>query len=121
MCMNAFCSGNSNAQGGTSEGNQLTIYNSGTSAFTEMWTAIKKAKHRIDLETYILKPDTVGLQMLSCLTDAAKRGCKYVPSSNLLFLRKITLCSVTVLYDALGSLDINEEVLAPLKEAGGRA
>lgn len=42
-----------------------------------MWTAIKNAKHRVDLETYILVPDEVGLQTLSCLTDAAKRGCRF--------------------------------------------
>ena len=65
-------------QGGTSEGNKVILHNSGTSAFSEMWNAINHAKHRVDMETYILVPDAVGLKTLECLTEAAKRGCKYV-------------------------------------------
>lgn len=65
-------------QGGTSEGNKVILHNSGTSAFSEMWNAINRAKHRVDMETYILVPDAVGLKTLECLTEAAKRGCKYV-------------------------------------------
>lgn len=74
-------------QGGTSEANKVILHNSGTSAFTEMWNAINNAKHRVDLETYILVPDAIGLKMLECLTEAAKRGCKYAQMHAVLLRR----------------------------------
>jgi phosphatidylserine/phosphatidylglycerophosphate/cardiolipin synthase-like enzyme len=41
-----------------------------------MWTAIQNAKETVWLETFILKPDTVGLRTIKELTDAAKRGVR---------------------------------------------
>jgi phosphatidylserine/phosphatidylglycerophosphate/cardiolipin synthase-like enzyme len=41
-----------------------------------MWKEIQNAKERVWMETFILKPDTVGLRTLDELRKAAERGCK---------------------------------------------
>lgn len=41
-----------------------------------MWDAMKEAKHRIWIETYILKLDQVGKRTIQELVDAANRGVK---------------------------------------------
>jgi hypothetical protein len=45
-----------------------------------MWSAIQHAKQTVWLETYILKPDAIGLRTIKELTDAAKRGVRYLLS-----------------------------------------
>lgn len=43
-----------------------------------MWDAMREAKYRIWMETYILKLDDIGKRTIQELIDAAKRGVKYV-------------------------------------------
>jgi cardiolipin synthase len=82
-------------------GNRLTVYTNGSDAFSAMWKEIQNAKERVWMETFILKPDTVGLRTLDELRKAAERGCK-----------------VTLIYDHYGSLLIRNKHIKALKEAG---
>lgn len=87
--------------GGTSTGNNLTLYNNGSDAFTDMWNSIDNAKEKVWMETYILEPDTVGQKTLHRLTEAAKRGC-----------------DVRLIYDYVGSRKITNAHLWPLRSWG---
>jgi cardiolipin synthase len=90
--------------GGCATGNRLQLYESGDEVWREMWRAIRGARERVWLETYILEPDKIGVRTLAELANAAGRGCE-----------------VVLLYDALGSLRVNDALLAPLRAAGGSA
>ena len=90
--------------GGTSDGNQLTLFVNGDDAFHAMLAAIEHARTAIWLETYIFEPDALGLRVLAALTAAAARGV-----------------SVVLLVDAVGSGNLDDEHLAPLEQEGGRA
>jgi len=90
--------------GGCATGNRLQLFSSGDEVWWEMWTAMRAARERVWLETYILEPDRVGTRTLAELANAAGRGCE-----------------VVLLYDSLGSYRINDAMLAPLRAAGARA
>lgn len=84
--------------GYASEGNYVEIYSDGNIAFQQMFDAIDSAHTRILFETFIWRPDTIGLLMIDKLTAAAQRGCE-----------------VIVLYDGAGSLALKDDThLAPL-------
>jgi cardiolipin synthase len=88
--------------GGASPGNLVHFYSDGDALFERLWGAMDKARRRIWCETYILEPDRVGRRTIAALTAAAERGCK-----------------VILLYDYLGSPRATDELLAPLRAAGG--
>lgn len=87
--------------GGTSDGNDVTLYFDGDAAYDAMLGAIAGAQHRVWLETYIFEPDRAGHAFLDALTEAARRGV-----------------DVVLLYDVVGSPHLTEEHLRPLREAG---
>lgn len=87
--------------GGTSDGNDVTLYFDGDSAYDAMLGAIAHARHRVWLETYIFEPDRAGRAFLDALIDAARRGV-----------------DVVLLYDVVGSPRLTEEILQPLRDAG---
>ena len=64
--------------GGSSLGNDITIYHKGDDAFENMWDAIRNAKRRVYAETYIIEEDTKGKEFLYLLKDAAQRGCEVI-------------------------------------------
>lgn len=66
-----------------------------------MWEAIRTAKHRVWITTYILKPDAVGLKFIEELTNAAKRGVQ-----------------VAFIYDHFGSFGFSESHFEELRAAG---
>eukprot|EP01117_Protostelium_nocturnum_P004501 TRINITY_DN1623_c0_g1_i2.p1 TRINITY_DN1623_c0_g1~~TRINITY_DN1623_c0_g1_i2.p1 ORF type:complete len:381 (-),score=46.41 TRINITY_DN1623_c0_g1_i2:93-1235(-) len=66
-----------------------------------MWKAIKQAKKKVWLETYILEPDTVGKATMNLLIEAKNRGC-----------------DVKVLYDDLGSVHLKRKHIKAMKKAG---
>ncbi|MEN9799788.1 MAG: hypothetical protein RL653_3485 [Pseudomonadota bacterium] len=68
-------------------GNRVALLRDGLDAFPEMLSAIRAARSRVRLETYIFSDDAVGRAFSQALGDAAARGVR-----------------VTVLYDAVGSL-----------------
>ncbi|QGG41935.1 phospholipase D-like domain-containing protein [Aeromicrobium yanjiei] len=57
-----------------SDGSVATTYTYGEVLFDDMLAAIEGAKHRILLETYIIKGDAVGQRFKQALIDAAYRG-----------------------------------------------
>ena len=64
---------------------------------------IKKARHTIDLQSFIWRDDEVGAEFLALLIEAVKRGV-----------------TVRVLIDELGSLWLKESYFRPFIDAGGR-
>ena len=72
--------------GGSSEGNQVTPFCDGDSAYDAMLAAIHAGTHRVWLETYIVEPDRAGRAFIAALLAAKERGC-----------------DVIVLYDVVGS------------------
>lgn len=90
--------------GRASSGNRLELYSQGDAAYFAMWRAIRAARRRVWLETYILAADGVGRGTLRLLARAARRGCE------------VCLC-----YDAVGSYGFDAEELKELLAAGGRA
>ncbi len=85
-----------------SEGNRLTLYTTGKDGLDAMLAAIAGARRRVHLETYILHSDATGRAFLAELTRKAAAGLE-----------------VRVLYDAFGSLGLDELALDPLRAAGG--
>jgi cardiolipin synthase len=67
-----------------------------------MLSAIEAARRRIHLESYIVRSDTTGRRFLAALTAKARAGV-----------------AVRLLYDAVGSLSLDPDDLAPLQAAGG--
>jgi cardiolipin synthase A/B len=78
---------------------QLLI--NGAATYAALETAFVAAQHHIHLEYYIFEPDTSGTQLRDALVVAAKRGVK-----------------VRLLLDRLGSKNIQDDFLAPLRAAG---
>ena len=70
-------------------------------AFPEMLAAIDQARHRVELETYILRDDRVGQAFGQALIRAASRGLR-----------------VRLLYDWLGSFALTARFLGELVQAG---
>lgn len=56
----------------------MQIFHDGDVAFESMFAAIKQAKSRVYLETYILKADRVGGTIIQLLAEAASRGCQVI-------------------------------------------
>lgn len=85
-------------------GNLLQLFTDGDEAFEAAFDAMRTARHRVWLETYIFEPDEVGNMARDALAEAAERGC-----------------SVILLFDRWGSPKIDEEYVRSIIEAGGRA
>jgi cardiolipin synthase len=85
------------------QGNDVTIYHDGVTAFPAMLKAMEAARHHIHLEYFILQPDLTGTSILELLAKKAKQGVE-----------------VRLLYDAMGSHRLPRRMLKPLGTAGGR-
>jgi len=55
-------------------GNDVTVYTYGEDLYRDMLAAIKGARSRVLLETYLWKSDRVGEEFRAALNDAAARG-----------------------------------------------
>ena len=82
-------------------GHGLTLLRSGEETFPAMLDAIRGARKRVLLETYILRSDAVGEEFSRALCERARSGvtCK-------------------VIYDSLGSFGISTAFLQELRAAG---
>lgn len=89
--------------GEVSSGNRVEVLDDGDRAFERMWEAIAAARARIAMDTYILCDDRVGRRTLDELVAAARRGVQ-----------------VLLVYDAIGSAELDGAFCDPLREAGGR-
>ncbi|MDF1562675.1 MAG: phospholipase D-like domain-containing protein [Deltaproteobacteria bacterium] len=82
-------------------GNLTQVYFEGGACFDAMAEAIAAAREYVYLETYILRADTTGWRIADALAERAREGLK-----------------VALLYDAFGSLGLDDALLAELRGAG---
>jgi len=89
--------------GAVSRGNRVRVMADGDRVFHSMWRAIEDARWEILMTTYTLSPDSVGRRTLQLLSQAARRGCR-----------------VTLVFDAIGSHELESDDLFELRESGAR-
>ena len=77
------------------------MFSRGAQGLEAMLDAIRAARHRVHLETYLLRADATGRRFLEALEERARSGVR-----------------VRLLYDALGSRGLADAALDPLREAG---
>lgn len=81
--------------------NQLTPLRDGGETYPAMLAAIRGAQKSINLETYILKADSIGQRFADALIERAAAGV-----------------TIRVIFDAFGSYGISSSYLARLRDAG---
>jgi len=82
-------------------GNTITTLVNGTQIFPAMLGAIRSARHSIDFESYWFEDGQVGSEFIEALAERARAGVK-----------------VSVIFDALGTMDMGGANLAQLRAAG---
>ncbi len=84
--------------------NEVTLCKDGVEAYKNIIKMLKNAKESIYITTYILKKDETTKNIVEILIKKAKEGVE-----------------VKLLIDSIGSfkLELNPDILKPLKEAGG--
>lgn len=83
------------------DGNAVQLFDSGAEGLASMLDAIRGAQSRIALETYILRPDRTGTEFRDALAEQARRRL-----------------AVRLLYDAFGSMHLDQGWIEPLRRAG---
>lgn len=86
-----------------SGGNKLELLEESEATDEALAKAIRNAKHHVNLEYYIFKPDHKGVFFRDLLVEAAKRGVE-----------------CRVLLDAIGSFWLTPAFVSPLKSAGAK-
>ena len=89
-------------QGEPTFASAVKLLDDGDATMQALEEKILETKHHVHLEYYIWEPDRVGMHFRDLLTAAAARGVE-----------------VRLLYDAMGSPNVNKEFWRPLREAGG--
>jgi cardiolipin synthase A/B len=82
--------------------NEIVIFNDGHQKFNSLFRDIKSARKEINIQYYIIQPDTLGKKLRDELTKKAKEGVK-----------------VRLLYDEVGSKRISPKFFKELRLAGG--
>jgi cardiolipin synthase len=82
-------------------GNRVELLENGEAFFPAVFGAIARAEREVLIETFILFEDKVGLQLQRVLIKAARRGVR-----------------VDLTLDGWGSIDLSQEYLGALAEAG---
>ncbi|RBW69943.1 cardiolipin synthase [Bacillus taeanensis] len=77
------------------------VLTNGKETFNKIIEQLKKAKHHIHLEYYIVRDDELGNHIKTILMEKAKEGVE-----------------VRFLYDAVGSLKLSKHYIKELREAG---
>jgi len=83
------------------EGNNVEVLLNGDQIFPSMLKAIREAEKTITLETYIYWSESIGKEFSEALIERARAGVK-----------------VHVMLDFIGSIKLNEPVIAAMKAAG---
>jgi cardiolipin synthase len=81
--------------------NDITIFNNGNDKFKYLKEEIKKAKHHIHLEYYIVKSDIIGTEIKDLLIQKAKEGV-----------------SVKFIIDRVGSIKMKRKAITELRSSG---
>ena len=84
-----------------SPGNRLTLYAEGEGLYAAMAEAIEDARQTVHLETYIFGDDRTGRTFAELLVRKARSGAR-----------------VRLIYDAIGSLDLDPALVTRLRNAG---
>jgi cardiolipin synthase A/B len=84
-------------------GNKVTLLQDFNATHEAMFAAIRAARDHINLETYIIEDDEVGVRFRDMLAAKQREGV-----------------SVSLIYDAVGTMSTPREFFAPLREAGVR-
>ena len=84
-----------------SRGNEVKVLKDGTTAFPEILKAISSAKSYVLLQSYILRDDTLGEELLEVLTNKASAGVR-----------------VYILLDSIGSFELSDSYEERLRAAG---
>ena len=82
-------------------GNRLTLYASGEELYAAMAAAIEEAKATVHLETYIFGDDRTGRTFAELLAKKARSGTR-----------------VRLIYDAVGSIDLDPTLVTFMRNAG---
>lgn len=85
------------------EDNSVKAYNWGRELFEDIKEDIRNAKDSIEFQSYIYRPDELGMEIIELLTEKAKEGVE-----------------VRFLVDALGGRFIRKKHLQGLIDAGGQ-
>ena len=85
------------------EDNSMEIFSRGEDKFSALMDDMRKAKSFIHVQYFIIKPDTLGEEILEILTAKAKEGLE-----------------VRILADAAGSKFLSKKYFKNFKEAGGK-
>ncbi|MCM0648236.1 cardiolipin synthase [Clostridium swellfunianum] len=81
--------------------NDITLFKNGNEKFKSLKDEIKKAKHHIHLEYYIVKSDAIGTEIKDLLIEKAKEGV-----------------SVKFIIDRVGSIKMKNSAIRELRAAG---
>lgn len=84
--------------------NKTVVLTNGEETFASILAELRKAEHHIHLEYYTIRNDGVGSKVLAVLMEKARQGVE-----------------VRVIYDGIGSLQLDKDFLERLHEAGGRS
>jgi cardiolipin synthase len=82
-------------------GNRATLLQDGPATYKAMFAAIRRARHHINLETYIIEDDEVGREFTDLLIAMRRNGVR-----------------VSMIYDSVGSIGTPREFFDRLREAG---
>src|SRR5438067_2396647 len=82
-------------------GNTLTLLTRGIDTYRAMWEAIEQARETVHLETYILRSDNTGREFSKRLQAKARSGVR-----------------VRLIYDSIGSLEIDPMFVHQMRNAG---
>jgi len=82
-------------------GNKATLLQDGAATYKAMFAAIRKARHHVNVETYIIEDDEVGREFTDLLIATRKRGVR-----------------VTMIYDSVGSIYTPKEFFDRLRDNG---
>jgi cardiolipin synthase len=93
----------STCQAALHRGNGIEILTNGASFYPAMIDAIRSAQHSINMECYIFQSGRIADQFIEALTERARQGV-----------------NVTIVVDAIGSLNLWGRPVARLREAGCR-
>lgn len=81
--------------------NDITLFKDGKEKFKYLKEEIKKAKHHIHLEYYIVKSDSIGTEIKNLLIEKAKEGV-----------------SVKFIIDRVGSIKMKRKTIHEMRAAG---
>ncbi len=90
-----------NAKAPITVNNRSTVLTNGEETFDSIIEELKKAKHHIHVEYFIIKDDEIGGVIKNILIDQAKKGV-----------------AVRVIYDGVGSWRLSKKYLKEMREAG---